>query len=75
MAKNLQSKLTPSDTVRIFDVNKGAMTKWASEAEAAGTKGAQVELADSAFDASKDSVCYYKLLFTILIQLHTSYVI
>ena len=61
MARNLQAKLSPKDTVRLFDVNKGAMEKLAAEMNAQQTGGAVVELAESAADASKDAVCDYAL--------------
>ncbi|KAK2675712.1 hypothetical protein RAB80_007897 [Fusarium oxysporum f. sp. vasinfectum] len=54
MAKNLQSKLKPSDKVSIFDINPESMKGLETEMKAAST-GAQVELAASAFDASKDA--------------------
>jgi hypothetical protein len=55
MAKNLQSKLKPSDKVSIFDINPESMKGLETEMKAAST-GAAVELAASAFDASKDAV-------------------
>lgn len=55
MAKNLQSKLKPSDKVSIFDINPESMKGLEAEMKAAST-GAAVELAASAFDASKDAV-------------------
>lgn len=57
MARNLQAKLSPNDTVRLFDVNKRAMEKLAAEMSAQQAGGATVELAESASDASKDAVC------------------
>ncbi|RSL71834.1 hypothetical protein CEP54_001075 [Fusarium duplospermum] len=54
MAKNLQSKLKPSDKVSIFDINPESMKGLETEMKAAST-GAAVELAASAFDASKDA--------------------
>lgn len=54
MAKNLQSKLSSSDKVSIFDLNPEAMAGLETEMKAAST-GAAVELAASAFDASKDA--------------------
>ena len=57
MARNLQAKLSPKDSVRLFDVNKGAMEKLAAEMNAQQAGGATVELAESAADASKDAVC------------------
>lgn len=56
MAKNLQSKLAPSDSVRLFDINKGAMEKLAQEMKASAAGGASVELATDVADASKDAV-------------------
>jgi 3-hydroxyisobutyrate/3-hydroxypropionate dehydrogenase len=55
MARNLQSKLSPSDKVSIFDVNPQAMEGLKAEM-AAVPQGAVAELAASAFDASKDAV-------------------
>ncbi len=57
MARNLQSKLSPSDTVRLFDINKDAMEKLAQEMRASQAGGAAVRLADTAADAAKDAVC------------------
>lgn len=56
MAKNLQSKLSPSDTIRLFDINKGAMDKLSREMEASSPGGAVVALAESALDASNQAV-------------------
>jgi 3-hydroxyisobutyrate dehydrogenase len=55
MAKNLQSKLKPSDKVSIFDINTDSMKGLEKEMKATSS-GAQVELVASAFDASKDAV-------------------
>lgn len=55
MAKNLQSKLSPSDKISIFDINPQAMKGLETEMKAA-SMGAAVELAASALDASKDAV-------------------
>lgn len=60
MAKNLQSKLKPSDKVSIFDINPSAMQGLETEMKAAAG-GAAVELAASAFDASKDAVSTFPL--------------
>ncbi|KAH7134330.1 NAD binding domain of 6-phosphogluconate dehydrogenase-domain-containing protein [Dactylonectria macrodidyma] len=54
MAKNLQSKLSPSDKVSIYDINGQAVMALQTEMKAA-KGGAVVELAASAFDASKDA--------------------
>jgi hypothetical protein len=55
MARNLQSKLKPTDKVSIFDINPESMKGLETEMRAA-SNGATVELAASAFDASKDAV-------------------
>ncbi|KAL8346911.1 hypothetical protein RB601_003443 [Gaeumannomyces tritici] len=58
MARNLQSKLPPSDTVRLFDINRDAMRKLAAEMKAASPSqagGAAVELVESAEAASTDA--------------------
>ncbi|KAL8381296.1 hypothetical protein RB595_005528 [Gaeumannomyces hyphopodioides] len=57
MAKNLQAKLPPSDTVRLFDINRDAMQKLAAEMKASPSQagGAAVELAESADAASTDA--------------------
>lgn len=57
MAKNLQSKLSPRDTVRLFDINKSAAEQLAQEMRASKAGGAAVELAESAADAARHSVC------------------
>ncbi|KFA63637.1 hypothetical protein S40285_03139 [Stachybotrys chlorohalonatus IBT 40285] len=61
MAKNLQSKLSPSDRVSIFDINPQAMTGLETEMKARST-GAAVQLAASALDAAKDA----DVVFTVL---------
>lgn len=55
MARNLQSKLQPTDKISIFDVNPESMKGLETEMKAVAN-GAKVELAASAFDASKDAV-------------------
>lgn len=56
MVKNLQSKLQPTDKVSVFDVNSEAVKNFEAETRAASQEGAKVELAGSAFEASKDAV-------------------
>jgi 3-hydroxyisobutyrate/3-hydroxypropionate dehydrogenase len=56
MARNLQAKLDPSDSLTIFDINREAMQKLAGEMAASQAGGASVELGDSAADASKEAV-------------------
>lgn len=58
MARNLQSKLPPSDTVRLYDINRGAAEKLAQEMSAQQAGGASVQVADSAADASREAVRY-----------------
>lgn len=55
MARNLQSKLPPSDTVRIYDINRGAAEKLAQEMSAQQAGGASVHVADSAAGASREA--------------------
>lgn len=57
MAKNLQSKLSPRDRVRLFDINTAAAEQLAHEMETSQAGGAAVELAKTAADAAKESVC------------------
>lgn len=66
MARNLQSKLSPSDTVRLFDINKGAMEKLAQEMRASKVGGAAVQLAETAADAAKGAVCPTSSLLYLL---------
>lgn len=58
MARNLQAKLPPSDSISIFDINKTAMSGLKAEMEKSQTGGAKITLADSAADASTDAVCF-----------------
>ncbi|KAK2614187.1 hypothetical protein N8I77_001036 [Diaporthe amygdali] len=55
MAQNLQAKLSPSDNLRIFDINREAVQKLAGEMAASQAGGASVELAESAADASMEA--------------------
>lgn len=57
MAKNLQAKLSPKDSLSIFDINQDAVQKLAREMDASQTGGATVDVAQSAPDASKQAVC------------------
>ncbi len=52
MARNLQAKLRPTDTVRLFDINKVAMEKLAQEMKSSTAGGAIVEVAESVADAA-----------------------
>lgn len=64
MARNLQGKLPPSDSLRIFDINREAMQRLAGEMAASQAGGASVELADSAADASKEAVSVFSFQLT-----------
>ncbi|KAL7629010.1 hypothetical protein AAE478_000528 [Parahypoxylon ruwenzoriense] len=55
MAKNLQSKLSPSDSVRLFDINNDAARRLAEEMRASQTSGAAVEIAHNVNDAANES--------------------
>jgi 3-hydroxyisobutyrate dehydrogenase len=66
MARNLQSKLSPSDTVRIYDINKEAMEKLGQEMRAQKAGGAAVHLAETAADAAKEAVCSHLSLMSLL---------
>jgi 3-hydroxyisobutyrate dehydrogenase len=61
MARNLQYKLHPSDTVRLYDINKDAMEKLAQEMRASKAGGAAVHLAETAADAAREAVCLHAL--------------
>lgn len=68
MARNLQSKLKPSDKVAIFDVNPTALESLSAEMKAASS-GAAVEVAASAYDASKEAVSHCQCLFHVCSRL------
>ncbi|KAK8128032.1 3-hydroxyisobutyrate dehydrogenase [Apiospora sp. TS-2023a] len=55
MAKNLQAKLAPSDSIRIFDINQSAVHRLAEDMKASQTGGAAVTTAETAKDAARDS--------------------
>ncbi|KAI1079155.1 putative 3-hydroxyisobutyrate dehydrogenase G6G8.5 [Whalleya microplaca] len=55
MAKNLQSKLSPSDSIRLFDINNDAMRRLAEEIRTSQAGGAVVELARNVHDAAKEA--------------------
>ncbi len=57
MARNLQAKLAPSDTIRVFDINTAAAERLAQEMKAQQAGGAAAEVATSAADASREAVC------------------
>ncbi|KAL2760126.1 hypothetical protein ACRALDRAFT_2038838 [Sodiomyces alcalophilus JCM 7366] len=55
MARNLQSKLPPTDSISIYDINKDAMQQLKAEMEGAQAGGAKVSLAESAPEASSEA--------------------
>ncbi|KAI8962305.1 putative 3-hydroxyisobutyrate dehydrogenase G6G8.5 [Daldinia sp. FL1419] len=55
MAKNLQAKLPPSDSVKLFDINSEAVKRLAEDMRTSQTGGAAVELASNVNDAAKES--------------------
>jgi hypothetical protein len=55
MAKNLQSKLSPSDSVHIFDLNKDAVQRLEGEMKTQ-SGGAVVKVAQTVNEAARDSV-------------------
>jgi len=73
MAKNLQVKLPSSDTIRLFDINKDAAEKLASEMRLSQAGGAAVELVESVVAAANDvvrpSVSFKSLLLAYMMSL------
>lgn len=63
MAKNLQSKLSPKDEIRIFDINKDAVSNLAKEMDQSQAGGAKVAAVDTARDASIEAVSYRASFF------------
>jgi 3-hydroxyisobutyrate/3-hydroxypropionate dehydrogenase len=57
MAKNLQAKLSPQDSVHLFDINTSATQKLANEVSSAQVGGAVVHIEHSAINASRHAVC------------------
>ncbi|KAK3294278.1 6-phosphogluconate dehydrogenase [Chaetomium fimeti] len=55
MARNLQAKLPPSDTVRVFDINKAAAEKLVHVMKTQQAGGAVAEAAGSAEAAARDA--------------------
>lgn len=74
MAKNLQAKLPPSDTIRIFDINKAAAEKLAGEMKSSQAGGAVVEVAQDVSEASKDAVSHnFHLCSAFVSWAHSSF--
>ncbi|RYO73907.1 hypothetical protein DL764_011039 [Monosporascus ibericus] len=55
MAKNLQSKLPPSDSIQLFDINRDAMRRLSDEMQESQAGGAAVHMAESANEAAKEA--------------------
>jgi len=56
MAKNLQSKLTPTDVIHLYDINKDAVQKCTQEMKSSEAPGAVIEAVDSVEAAAKEAV-------------------
>ncbi len=56
MARNLQSKLPPSDTLNVYDVNKRATENFVKEVHSQGGSGAAVKVAETAREATENAV-------------------
>jgi len=61
MAKNLQKKLPPTDTLLIQDINAAATNRFVEET--AGTGGAEVKVAASPVEAADGSVSPPQILY------------
>ncbi|KAI4863422.1 putative 3-hydroxyisobutyrate dehydrogenase G6G8.5 [Hypoxylon rubiginosum] len=55
MAKNLQSKLPPSDSITLFDINSDAINRLAGEMRSSQSGGAAVEVSRNVYDAAKEA--------------------
>lgn len=66
MARNLQAKLPPADTIRVYDINTEAVERFAKDTKALGT-GAAVEAASSIREAAENSVSYPIILLSFAI--------
>nr|CDP31349.1 Putative mitochondrial precursor of 3-hydroxyisobutyrate dehydrogenase [Podospora anserina S mat+] len=56
MARNLQSKLPPGDTIRLYDINRSAAEKLVEEMKTQQAGGAAPEVSTSVSDAAKEAV-------------------
>jgi 3-hydroxyisobutyrate dehydrogenase len=57
MARNLQTKLPSSDTLRVYDINLDSMERFANETKALGS-GAAVQVVETVREAAEDSVSF-----------------
>jgi hypothetical protein len=64
MARNLQSKLPASDSLRIYDINAQTLERFVTETKA--SSGASVQIADTVRDAAENSV---GLLFCVTLPI------
>ncbi|KAL2121246.1 hypothetical protein VTJ04DRAFT_5273 [Mycothermus thermophilus] len=55
MARNLQGKLSPSDTISVYDVNKDVSEKWLQEVKSQQPGGAVPRVARHAGDAAREA--------------------
>ncbi|KAK4663470.1 hypothetical protein QC763_608640 [Podospora pseudopauciseta] len=55
MARNLQSKLPPGDTIRLYDINRSAAEKLVEEMKTQQAGGAAPEVSTSVSDAAKEA--------------------
>ncbi|TDZ24602.1 putative 3-hydroxyisobutyrate dehydrogenase [Colletotrichum orbiculare MAFF 240422] len=55
MAKNLQTKLGPKDEIRLFDINKEAVSNLAKEMTRSQTGGAKVTVVENARDTATEA--------------------
>ncbi|OTB13925.1 hypothetical protein K445DRAFT_142318 [Daldinia sp. EC12] len=55
MAKNLQAKLSPNDSIKLFDLNDAVSQRLAEEMRTSQASGAAVETVVGLHDAAKDS--------------------
>jgi 3-hydroxyisobutyrate dehydrogenase len=78
MARNLQAKLPPSDTIRVYDINAASMQRFVDETKALSS-GAAVEVAGNVREAAEDSVSspqsYYCVCFFALLPLCDEFVL
>ena len=54
MARNLQSKLPASDSLRVYDINAQTLERFVNETKA--SSGAAVQVADTVRNAAENSV-------------------
>jgi ornithine cyclodeaminase/alanine dehydrogenase-like protein (mu-crystallin family) len=70
MAKNLQAKLPPSDTLRIYDINTESVNRFASEVKAS-SGGAAVQVASNVHEAAENSVSILYRFFRPPLYIHS----